>query len=167
LIQAFARIADKFSEYRLIIYGEGDLRERLKSEAASWGLAERVALPGSSDCVWEDIYRAGIYVICSNYEGSPNSLIEAMLLGLPCIAADCPSGGVADLIRHGVNGLLIPMRDLAKLTESLRYLLENPDVAESLGQAAHRLQNLYTPELVYADWERYFTNLERGAVVAV
>jgi glycosyltransferase involved in cell wall biosynthesis len=119
-------------------------------------------MPGNSDCLWEDIYRAGIYVICSNYEGSPNSLIEAMVLGLPCIATDCPCGGVAELIEHGVNGLLIPMRDPAKLTESLQYLLENPDVAESLGREAHRLQSLYAPAVVYAEWEKYLLALMEG-----
>ncbi|MDR0220794.1 MAG: glycosyltransferase [Lachnospiraceae bacterium] len=155
LIQAFAKVAGQFPEHRLLIYGEGELRERLKAEAASLGVAERVDLPGNSDCLWEDIYRASVYVLCSNYEGSPNSLIEAMLLGLPCIATDCPGGGVAELVEDGVNGLLIPMRDLAKLTESLRYLLENPAVAEALGREAHRLQSLYAPEVVYGEWERY------------
>jgi glycosyltransferase involved in cell wall biosynthesis len=155
LIEAFARIASDYPQYRLIIYGEGELRETLVKEVAELGLAERIQLPGNSEQIEEDIYRAMIYVLPSDFEGSPNSLIEAMLLGLACISTDCPCGGPAELITHGENGLLTPVGDVAKLAENLRYLLDNPHLIENFGRAAQALQELYEPQAVYETWERY------------
>jgi glycosyltransferase involved in cell wall biosynthesis len=161
LIQAFAQIASDYPEYQVRIYGEGERREALENEVAALGLADRIQLPGISERLEEDLYRAAAYVLPSDFEGSPNSLIEALLLGLPCIATDCPCGGPAALIVHGENGLLIPVGDVAQLVESLRYLLDNPDVADRLGQEAHRLQSVYAPEVVYGEWERYIAGLRR------
>lgn len=159
LIQAFSQIAMNYPEYHVIIYGEGDLRNTLTKEAAALGLAKRVHLKGSSDKIYEDIYQAGIYVLSSDTEGSPNTLIEAMLLGLACIATDCPSGGPADLINHGENGLLTPPQNVDKLKENLQYLIENPHLAEQLGKNAHSLQSTFDPQIVNVAWEKYLTDL--------
>jgi len=155
LIKAFARIADKFPEYKVIIYGDGDLRKILQNEVDELGLSERIFLPGISDRLHEDIYQAAIHVLTSDYEGSPNALIEAMLLGLPCIATDCEGGGPKELIKHGVNGLLTPMKDVDKMTENLQYLMENPHIAEQLGIEAHKIQDEYKLEKIADSWEQY------------
>ena len=154
LILAFAKIAEKFPEYELYIYGEGELRESLTEEVKHLGLSDRIHLPGHAQRLEETLWRAGIYVMCSNTEGVPNTLIEAMLLGLCCISTDFPYGGAAALITHGENGLLTPTYDVDKMAGHLEYLIENPDVAEKLGQAAHRLQATYDPQTVGEDWER-------------
>ncbi|MCL2717310.1 MAG: glycosyltransferase [Lachnospiraceae bacterium] len=159
LIQAFSKLADEYPDYQVIIYGEGDLRNTLISETAALGLAEKVHLPGKSNQIEEDIYRAGIYVLCSDTEGSPNSLIEAMLLGLPCIATDCPCGGPAELIEQGRNGLLIPPKDVNKMTENLQYLLENCQIAEEMGKNAHQLQAAYNPKVINEAWEKLLISL--------
>jgi glycosyltransferase involved in cell wall biosynthesis len=155
LIQAFSEIAMKFPEYQVIIYGEGAMRKILKDEVLALGLADRIFLPGNSAHIDQDIYQAGIYVLCSDTEGSPNALIEAMLLGLACIATDCPCGGPAELIDHGVSGLLTPVGDVKKLTENLQYLMENPHLAEQMGRAARCLQTTFDPQTIYETWERY------------
>jgi len=155
LINAFARIADKFPDYKVIIYGDGDLRKILQEEVDELGLSERIFLPGISDRLYEDIYQVAIHVLTSDYEGSPNALIEAMLLGLPCIATDCEGGGPKELIEHGVNGLLTPMKDVEKMTENLQYLIENPQIAEQLGLEAHKIQSEFRFEKIAESWEQY------------
>lgn len=63
------------------------------------GLNGKVLLPGATNDVPRAIYKAGIYVLSSDFEGMPNALIEAMALGLPCISTDCPCGGPRNLIK--------------------------------------------------------------------
>ena len=155
LIRAFAQIAAKHPDYRLIIHGEGDMSDTLRGEAATLGLAGRVELPGNSDRLEEALYRAAIYVLPSDSEGLPNTLIEAMLLGLACIATDCPCGGPAELIIDGENGLLTPVGDAALLAQKLDYLLDRPDEADRMGLAAHRLQTVFDPQRIGDAWESY------------
>ena len=78
----------------------------------------------------EAIYRARVFVLPSNTEGMPNTLIEAMLLGLTVIATDCPCGGCAELIEHEQNGLLTPVEDVEKMRENLRRVLAHPREAD-------------------------------------
>lgn len=161
LIEAFAQIADEFQEYRLIIWGEGELRETLRQEVKAMGLGERVLLPGNSDHIMEQIYKARIFVLTSDTEGVPNTLIEAMLCGLTVISTDCPCGGPGELIRHQENGMLTPVQDVSQLRDKLRFLLTHPEAADSMGIEASRLQTDFAPEVIGRTWEKYLLSLIR------
>lgn len=159
LIRAFAGISGEFPEYSLVIYGEGELRGYLTELAEKLGLSERVSLPGAVGNVADAIYKTGVFVLTSNTEGVPNTLIEAMALGLPVIATDCPCGGPADLIEHRVNGILIPVQNQSELQENLQFLLNNLQEMESMGAAARKTAAIYRPEIVCEEWEKYLNYL--------
>ena len=159
LIRAFSSLAEEFPEHRVIIYGEGEERNRLTALVKELGLENRILLPGSIDYVSEAIYKAGIFVLTSNTEGVPNTLIEAMLMGLASVSTDCPCGGPADLIENYKNGILIPVGDIKCLKESLRQLLQDKGLAEKLGENATRLAEVFEPEKVYGEWEAFFRKL--------
>ncbi len=159
LMAAFAGLADDFPQYKLYIYGEGNLRSTLLDTAKEMGLAERILLPGSSDHIPELIYKASLFVLTSDTEGVPNTLLEAMLSGLTVMATDCPCGGPAELIRHGINGLLTPVRDMEKLKDNMRYVLDNPREAAAMGIEAARLQDVYDPDRIGKEWEQYLSKL--------
>ena len=161
LVRAFTGIAHDFPEYRLLIYGEGEKRKRLQELAKELGMAERIFLPGNAEHVEEMIYKARVFVLPSNTEGMPNTLIEAMLLGITVVATDCPCGGPAELIRHGQNGLLTPVGDVKKLEENLRRVLENPREADRMGRNAAQIKNLYQAEAVYGSWKTYLESVMR------
>src|SRR5699024_7366265 len=112
----------KHPNYDLIIYGEGNEREELESLIRRLNLINRVYLPGSTQDVLEKIKDASVFAFSSNFEGMPNALIEAMALGLPVISTDCPSGGPRELINHGVNGLLTPVKDKEQFAQQLDFL---------------------------------------------
>ncbi|MDE7045617.1 MAG: glycosyltransferase, partial [Acetatifactor sp.] len=141
------------------IYGEGEKRKELKALAKDLGLEERILLPGNEEQVEEVIYRARVFVLPSNTEGMPNTLIEAMLLGITVIATDCPCGGPAELIVHGENGLLTPVGDVEKMKENLQRVLAHPREADRRGRNAARLRSLYEPEAVYGGWKAYLEGL--------
>lgn len=161
LIRAFAGIAQNFPDYRLLIYGEGEKQKELQKLTEEMGLKERILLPGNAEHVEEVIYKARVFVLPSNTEGMPNTLIEAMLLGITVIATDCPCGGPAELIEHGKNGLLVPVGDVEKMKESLQRVLENPQEADQLGRNAAQIKNLYRAEAVYGNWKIYLESIMR------
>lgn len=159
LIRAFAGIADKFSEYKLIIYGEGDCRRRLIELVKELSLEEQIFLPGSIDHVPDAIYKASIFVLCSNTEGVPNTLIEAMIMGTAVISTDCPCGGPADLIEHQVNGILTPVGDVKMLQENLQNLLNDLQRMNDFGEKAKKTADMFLPEKVYGQWEDFILSL--------
>lgn len=162
LIGAFARIANEFPDYHLIIYGEGEKREELRRLTKDLNLEDRIHLPGNVDQVAAKIYKTRVFVLSSDTEGMPNTLVEAMILGLTVISTDCPCGGPAELIRHKVNGLLTPVGDEKALTENLRFVLENLHEADEMGKRAAITGEIYRPERVCQEWENYLISLGLG-----
>lgn len=159
LIRAFAEIAREFPDYKLTIYGEGELRESLIMLVKELGMEKRISLPGGIENVSEAIYKTRVFILPSNTEGVPNTLIEAMIMGLTVIATDCPCGGPADLIEDGVNGLLTPVGDAGKMKDNLQFLLNNLQKADFMGREAAKTSDIYEPEKIYGEWENYLSFL--------
>lgn len=90
LIDAFYDINDQIRDYKLIIYGEGSLRTMLQKKINSYGMKDRILLPGITNNIIDKIEKAKLFILSSNYEGMPNALMEAMALGIPSISTDCP-----------------------------------------------------------------------------
>ncbi len=159
LIDAFAAIHVDYPEMKLVIYGNGDMRETLLQYIEELGLKEEISMPGNVSCVPDHIERARIFVLTSDTEGMPNALLEAMALGLAVIATDCPCGGPRAVIRDGVNGLLVPVRDTQTLSKALEKILGNPDFEQMLGEQAAKIQEQLSPERVNRAWKQYLENL--------
>ncbi len=159
LIHAFAKIADEYPQMRLVIYGEGELRPKLEALAEEKGLSDRIEMPGSVSDVADRICKARIFTLTSNTEGMPNSIMEAMALGIPVIATDCPCGGPAELIQDGVNGLLVPVGDAFALADAFRSILEDADFERKLGEEAREITQKRSPDKVNKRWESYLNQL--------
>lgn len=154
LLHAFSQIKDQVSD-DLVIYGEGELRERLEQEIKTLGLEFRVSLPGSISNIEEKLAGAKVFVLSSDFEGMPNALMEAMAMGLPCISTDCPCGGPKMLIDNENSGILIPVGNITKLADALKSVLLDEKYAEQLGYAAKLRANEFRPEHIFSQWEHY------------
>lgn len=161
LLRAFAQIAENYPDYRIILYGRGDQEENLKQLARNLGLADQITFAGNASDVADQIKKAGVFVLTSNTEGMPNALLEAMVLGLPVIATDCPCGGPRDLIDHGRNGLLTPVRDVNKMKENLQFVLNDSQNAYQMGQNARKTTDIYREKIVYREWMDYLMSVTR------
>lgn len=159
LIRAFSLIEKEFPEMKLVIYGEGESREKLLKLIGEKQLQEKVSLPGSVSDVAAHIENVRIFTLTSNTEGMPNSVIEAMCLGLPVIATDCPCGGTAELIEDGKNGILVPVGDEKALAEAMKKILSNPELEKRLGEEAFLIQDKMAPANVCRLWEEYLCGL--------
>ena len=124
LLDAFARVHERRA-VRLVILGEGPLREALLEQARRLGVAEAVDLPGYVPDPLPYFARAGVFCLSSRYEGLGNVLIEALAAGAPAVATDCPSGP-AEILQHGRIGPLVPVADADALAAALEATLENP-----------------------------------------
>lgn len=159
LIRAFANLADRFSEYTVTIYGEGESRLKLEELIKALRLEGRVFLPGRVTDIEDKIYQSSLFVMTSDTEGMPNALIEAMALGLPVISTDCPCGGPGELIRHGENGYLIPVRDDKALEIQLEHCLTHLSEMEEVSKRAADIQIKMNPDSVNEAWEKYFNKV--------
>jgi len=151
VIKAVSLIAD----CRLIIVGDGPERTSLENLATDLRIAERVIFTGqvSRQTVLEYLKASDIFVLNSTYEGLPHIVLEAMAVGVPVIATDV--GGTGEVVKHEVNGLLIPPHDDEALRGAIKRMLENPGERERFASAGQST----LPE--HFQWKAMVENTER------
>lgn len=129
LINAFAALRARQAA-RLVILGEGELRERLEAMAESLGLSADLLFLGFVDNPYAWMRQASLFVLSSAWEGLPTVLVEAMACGTPVISTDCPSGP-AEILENGAWGQLVPVGNPEMLCEAMAAGLSGepgPDV---------------------------------------
>lgn len=158
LIKAFAAGAP--ADFKLVILGDGPEREHLRAVAADAGVADRVQLEGAVPHPAPMLRGAEMFVLASRKEALPNSIIEAMSVGLPVVSYDCPTGP-AELIRDGENGFLVPLGDTAAVADAIAVLARDPDLRRRLGAEARRTSAAFDPSRVLLQWERLLDEVGR------
>lgn len=134
LVRAFARVR-KAVACRLVILGEGRQRERLLGLAAELGVRADVDLPGWTPNPYAFMRRAGVFVLSSSWEGSPNVLVEALSLGVPVVATDCISGP-REILGNGRHGRLVPVSDVQAMADAVSLALSQPPPVEMIRAGA-------------------------------
>ena len=155
LIDAFASIADQYPNTNLKIYGEGPLRAELLEFVEELNMSDRIYLMGSTKDVGKVLSTSKVFVLSSNYEGMPNALLEALTVGVPSISTDCPCGGPKELIKNGINGLLVETGNKKALVEALKCLLNDSQSAVEMGKKARKNAARYHPNSIFSEWKRY------------
>lgn len=155
LIDAFSKFIKTYSEYQLVIYGQGELEEELQKQIKELGLEENITLAGFSPNVLEEIKMSKMYVLTSDYEGMSNSLMEAMAMGVPVISTDCPIGGSAMLIQNLENGILIPVADVDAVVEAMTKVAENNSLCERLAINGLAVRTKYAINRICDEWIRF------------
>jgi glycosyltransferase involved in cell wall biosynthesis len=155
LLRAFADISDRIPEYSLKLIGDGSELGQLTTLAIDLGIRDKVVFCGHKSMYSEIYHKGNIYVLCSEYEGLPNSLIEGMVLGLPCISTDCPSGGPRELIKNGYNGVLVKVNDQTELANEILRLASDKQKAEYLSNNAKAIIHEVNPQVIYERWIEY------------
>jgi len=158
LLKAFSKVSDVFPDYNLVIYGEGGERESLSVLSKTLGISHKVNFPGFSEDIISDIYDASVFVLSSHHEGMPNTLMEAMACGIPCVSTDCEMGP-RELIDDGVNGLLVPVGDVDKMADAIISLLSSSEFASSLGKNAKRILKTHDERFISSKLLDYFSSL--------
>ena len=155
LLEAFAIVSSKHPKLKLEIYGEGIQRDFLLAIIREHQLENRVYLMGLDKNAIFEVARSKCYVLCSNYEGMPNALIEAMAVGAPCVSTDCDFGP-RELIKNGVNGLLVPVNDVNMLAIAIEKMISDELFASKCGAEAKKILATNSPSLIAKKYLDYF-----------
>ena len=159
LIEAFAQIADEFPNYKLHIYGEGGLHSSLEQQIEKLEMKDRIYLMGNQLDYQDKLARAMVFVLPSNFEGLSNALLEAMMLGIPCISSNC--AGSDEVITSGKNGLLFPVGDVDALTEQLRTMLIDEELRTNISKAGKESVQRFKVERIISSWRTVLEGSEK------
>ncbi|MBP1762977.1 MAG: glycosyl transferase, group 1 [Firmicutes bacterium] len=154
LINAFARFHESFPDHTLHIYGEGGQQVVLEKLIREKGLEKHAFLEGYAVDVPAALCRHTMFAFASRHEGMPNSMIEALACGLPCVATDCDFGP-SELIRDGQNGLLVPVDDVAAMADAMKRIASDELLAKKLSQNALKIRETHSMEKISKRFYEY------------
>ena len=132
LLKAFSDLCKKYDNLRLIIVGDGFLKENLERQSSMYKISNKVMFLGERDDVKELICLSDIFIFPSLSEGMPVSLLEAMAIEKPCIASDI--GPHREIINNNENGMLVRVKNAEDIVEAVKILIEKPKKARELAQ---------------------------------
>lgn len=156
LLDAFSRICGDFPQAELTIYGDGPLLSETRAYIEKLHLENRVSLPGGVTDIHNRIADAQVFALSSDYEGLSNALLEAMMMGIPCVSTDC--AGSDEYIEDGVNGCLIPVGDTDAMEKALRKLLSDPEQAEKMALLGAQTASCLEKNQILARWYQIIAN---------
>jgi glycosyltransferase involved in cell wall biosynthesis len=134
LLEAFAVIVVQFPRARLLIVGDGNSRQALDAQIATLKLGDRCRLVGHLDDVVPAYHAFDLLVQSSDYEGTPNAVLEAMAFEVPIVAT--AAGGTAEIIRDGIDGRIVPVGRVDLLIKEVTRALEDPAGMTAMAQQA-------------------------------
>ena len=151
LIAAFGSIHKRFPDWQLVVYGDGPERSRLEDLGKQLA-AGCVSLPGWAADLDTSFHQAALFALPSRYEGFPNALLEAMSHGIPAVCFDCESGP-GEIVRHGIDGLLVAPDDVDGMAEALAKLMADRRLREQFGRRAVEVVDRFSVDQFFESWE--------------
>lgn len=156
LFKIWKLIYKRHPDWQIDLYGDGDLRDEIVSEAQKLQANIYVHQPDSH--IFERYLESSIFVLTSVYEPFGLVIPEAMSCGLPVVSFDCPSGP-AEIITDGVDGYLISGRNVQAFADKVCLLIESYELRKKIGKAAITSSQRYTADAVMPLWEDLFSRL--------
>ena len=150
LIRAFANIQKDFPDYELYIYGDGEQKENLIALSESLNIGNKVHFEGNILNVHEKIADAELFVLSSDYEGLSNALLEALMMGIPCISTDC--AGADEFINNDENGLLVQVGNECDLYNTMKKVLSDDLLRIKLAKNAKINSTSFEKDYVLKQW---------------
>jgi glycosyltransferase involved in cell wall biosynthesis len=152
LLRAWAVVAQRAPDWKLMIVGEGEERPALEALRSQLALDDSVELPGIYLDVTKAYEQASIFCLSSRYEGFGLVLIEAMAYGLPIVSTDCETGP-RELLGDGQAAVVVPVDAAAALAVALLRVITQPKIAGQLGAAGSKKANAYSLGRIAHQWE--------------
>lgn len=153
LLEAFAEFSKTHDAYQLKLFGNGPLEQELKKLTAQLHIQDKVAFIPFTATLHDEIKKSAMYVSSSDGEGISNAILEALGLGIPVIATDCPIGGSKMCIEDGKSGILVPVRDKEAMVHAMARIADDDDFAKTLSDNARLVRETFSQENIYKMWE--------------
>lgn len=158
LITAFSMFADRYPDWHVDIFGDGNEKEKLLRQIDECGLVNRVVIHEPTKAIYDEYKRSEMLVLCSEHEASPLVLVEAMACGVPCVSLDCPTGPRA-IIEDGETGLLAKDGDVNDLASKIEWLIIHETERKEMGRRARVFAASRKQDVVMGQWEKLYTGL--------
>ena len=158
LITAFSMIADRYPDWHVDIFGDGNEKENLLRQIDECGLVNRVVIHEPTKAIYDEYKRSEMLVLCSEHEASPLVLVEAMACGVPCVSLDCPTGPRA-IIKDGETGLLAKDGDVNDLASKIEWLITHQAERNEMGRKARVFAASRKQDVVMGQWEKLYTGI--------
>lgn len=159
LITAFSMIADKYPDWHVDIFGEGNEKQNLLNQIKEMKLEGRVIIHEPTKAIYDEYKRSEMLVLCSEHEASPLVLVEAMACGVPCVSLDCPNGP-REIIKDGETGLLARNGDVADLSAKIEWLIVHETERIEMAQKARAYAATRKQSVIMKMWDELYTKTE-------
>ena len=158
LFFAFKEIVKNYPQVKLIIVGDGSLREELKEKSYQLGIKNKVIFMGERDNVSEILKTFDIFVLPSLNEGMSNTILEAMATGIPVIASNV--GGNPELVIDGRTGFLFSPNDVESLVQKIKTYILHPELKQKHGyNARKRVEEKFSLDQMVRRYEELYLEL--------
>lgn len=164
LIKAFKKVNDKYPEYNLELYGDGEQKEELNELIKKLNSEKYIKLKGFSLDIHNIMAKSYGFILSSNYEGLPNAMLEALCIGLPCICTDCPPGGPREYINHKKNGLLVNVNDEEDMFKNICFLIENSAIRNLFSSFAEQYRKQLEVNTICNEWKNVLKDTEEKCI---
>lgn len=151
LILVWENVHRQMPDWTLDIFGQGEWKEMLQAMVDERGLHESVRLMGPTKNIGKEYSESSMIVMSSHYEGFPMVMIEAMACGLPAVSFDFKCGP-KDIIKEGVNGLIVPDGDIEGLAEAMVGLMKDDMLRQKMGEEAKKVVETFSETKVMSKW---------------
>ena len=160
LIEAWALIQKhkKYKDWNLDIFGQGEWHDMLQQMIERHGLQDNTHINRPTRDIGTEYAKSSLLVMSSNYEGFPMVMIEAMACGLPVVSFDFKCGP-KDIIKDGINGLLVPNGNIDALAQAMIKIMDNDTYRKELSLNARQVVSTYSEDTVMAKWISLFNSL--------
>lgn len=160
LITAFSMIADKYPDWHVDIFGDGNEKNNLIRQIEDLKLESRVIIHEPTKAIYDEYKRSEMLVLCSEHEASPLVLVEAMACGVPCVSLDCPNGP-REIISDGENGLLAKNGDVQDLSAKIEWLITHENERCEMGRKAREFASTRRQSVVMSKWATLYIGIAK------
>jgi glycosyltransferase involved in cell wall biosynthesis len=150
-VEVCARIAEEVSDIRVLVAGVGPMHQDMQDRIENLGLEKQMTLLGLREDISALLSCASLLLLTSSFEGMPNVVMEAQLLGLPVVATKV--GGTPDCVKDGLTGLLLPVDDVNGIAKACIAVVGSPELRDAMGRAAReRMTTLFSRDAMVAGY---------------
>ena len=159
MIEAFAKVSERFPDWKLVIFGEGPEREVLELLIERLKVKDKVFLPGRSENIIDELNKSKIFCLSSVYEGMSNALVEAICVGLPIVTTKV--SGTEELIQDGKNGFTVNIGDTDAMAEALTRILGDENLQKQFAENNKAQAIKFETNAIVDQWEEVILKVKR------
>lgn len=161
MIEAFAKVSERFPDWKLVIFGEGPQRRALETmiQDPRFKIQDKVSLPGRSENIIDELKKSKIFCLSSVYEGMSNALVEAICVGLPIVTTKV--SGTEELIKNGENGFIVNIGDKESMAKALTKIIEDEKLQKQFSENNKAQAIKFETNAIVDQWENLVNSIVR------